>query len=479
MASPDLASRYQAVAYPSAAFARSHPDRLAAIAAVHGVQAPDPRTARVLELGCAGGGNLVPMAVEAPDGVFVGIDLSQAQIDVAREQAAAVGADNVRFEVADLDGLTDEAGFDYIIGHGIYSWVSPQKRAALWQTAVRLLRPNGLLYLSYNAMPGWHARGALREMMTYHTARIDDPKMAVDQSRALLHFLTAHVPTDDDPWGQWLARARKHLDKTEDAFVFHDLLEPDNHAFAITEVIDEAGGHGFNHVGEADSSHWTDHVVNADVVAALEPFTGSRARLLAAFDLLRDRTFRWSLFSKAEVSEDPLLDRVGSLFVAPVVDPDERSYSDDLQAAVEAVLARRPADVRASEVPLDPGRLLGLCSDGALELVIRDRGLPVRLAERPSVTRLARWQLDNRWKAVTNRRHEAVETDRLDRELMPLVDGTSTQEQLVERMLDRVRDGRFRVQAKGADVDEAQVRRAIGGAVDHRLQLYLQRALLV
>lgn len=478
MASADLASRYDAVLYPSAAFARSHPDRLAAFAHVHGVDAPDPRTARVLELGCAGGGNLVPMAVEAVDATFVGIDLSTAQIEAAREQAAAVGARNVRFEVADLEDFTDDVGFDYILGHGIYSWVSPDKRAALWQTASRLLRPGGVLYLSYNTLPGWHVRGALREMMTYHTARISDPRMAVDQSRALLQFLTTHVPTEDDPWGQWLVRARKHLDKSDDAFVFHDLLEPDNHAFAITTVIDEAATHGFTHLGEGDASHWSDWVVNPDVLAALEPFTGSRARRLAAFDLLRDRTFRWSLFCREAASDEPLLDRIEQLFVAPQIDPDERTYSDELQAAVDTVIERRPADVPVADVPLDAGRLLGLCSDGAVELVIRDRGFPTELPERPSVTRLARWQLGRKLKSVTNRRHEHVETDRLDRELMPLVDGSRSRDGIVEAMLERVREGRFRVQAKGADVDEAQVRRAIAGAVGHRLQLYVERALI-
>src|ERR1041384_979864 len=83
MTSPASSSpnSYDAVPYSASAFRQTDPDRLAVIARIFGLQSAPPQSARVLELGCASGGNLIPMAVAYPQSHFVGIDLSQRQIE--------------------------------------------------------------------------------------------------------------------------------------------------------------------------------------------------------------------------------------------------------------------------------------------------------------------------------------------------------------------------------------------------------------
>src|SRR4051812_49367584 len=97
---------YDEVRYSSYPYAQTHPDRLATIAALHGVPAPDPAMARVLELGCGAGANLLAMAVATPGVQAVGIDLAAEPIEEGRRTLEAVGIDNVDLRQGDVNDLT-------------------------------------------------------------------------------------------------------------------------------------------------------------------------------------------------------------------------------------------------------------------------------------------------------------------------------------------------------------------------------------
>ena len=115
---------YEEVPYPSRAFAETHPDHLATLARLFGLTPPPVERCRVLELGCAAGSNLIPMALSLPGSHFVGVDLSSRQIAEGQATAAALGLTNVVLEVLNLADVGSGLGrFDFIIAHGVYSWV--------------------------------------------------------------------------------------------------------------------------------------------------------------------------------------------------------------------------------------------------------------------------------------------------------------------------------------------------------------------
>ena len=125
----------------------------------------------MLELGCASGDNLIPMALGLPNARFVGIDLSARQIEQGQRQVSALGLANIelrQYNIADVDASWGK--FDYIICHGIYSWVPAPVRERLLAICRDNLAPNGVAYVSYNTLPGWHMRGMIRDMMIYHSA---------------------------------------------------------------------------------------------------------------------------------------------------------------------------------------------------------------------------------------------------------------------------------------------------------------------
>src|SRR5205814_101248 len=112
---PDPVSSFDVLPYPHRAFAQTHPDVLATVATVFGMTPPAIESARVLELGCASGGNLIPMAETLPRARFVGVDASPRQVDAGRAVVRSLGLQNIDLRRQDISDFADAGPFDYII----------------------------------------------------------------------------------------------------------------------------------------------------------------------------------------------------------------------------------------------------------------------------------------------------------------------------------------------------------------------------
>ena len=155
----DTITSYDQFPYASYSFPDSHPRRLQAVARVLGLETAAPAQCRVLELGCAVGGNIVPMAYSLPKAQFIGIDLVESQIESAKKFAAACGVTNLDLRAANITEVTPEWGkFDYIIAHGVFSWVPHEVAEKILQICAEQLAPNGVGYISFNTYPGAHMR---------------------------------------------------------------------------------------------------------------------------------------------------------------------------------------------------------------------------------------------------------------------------------------------------------------------------------
>ena len=198
-ANADLARKYDTVAYAAQSNALSHPGHLATVATLFGMTPAPIATARVLEVGCNNGANLLPMAAALPDARFTGCDLSHHAIAEARQGAAELGLANVTLQERDLATLAGEPDeYDYVIAHGVYSWVPPHVRDALLALAARRLSRHGVLFVSYNVYPGCHVRQAAWEMLHYHVDAIQDPRAKLGAARALAAVLAEPGVTQTD-----------------------------------------------------------------------------------------------------------------------------------------------------------------------------------------------------------------------------------------------------------------------------------------
>ena len=206
---------YDEIPYANLPFAQARPSVFATVAALHGLTPPDPRSARVLELGCGAGANLAGIAAANPEATAVGVDLAASAVAEGRETAAAAGLGNLRFEVGDVLALTDgELGeFDYVIAHGLYSWVDVPAREATLAACRSHLAADGIAYVSYTAHPGGHLRRMLREAAEWHARGLDDLVERAERSRQLFGLLDRIQQSDGPSFyggvlGRGTARAR-------------------------------------------------------------------------------------------------------------------------------------------------------------------------------------------------------------------------------------------------------------------------------
>ena len=177
-----MQTSYDEFPYKTVPFAQTHPDRLATLAWLFGLEPTPIERCRVLELGCSSGGNLIPMAATLPHSEFIGIDFSAVQISQGAADVAALGLANVRLLQIDLRDFGEVFGsFDYIVAHGVYSWVPNDVQEKMLDICARQLSPSGVAYISYNTLPGWRLRGAVRDVMC--TTRVSSPTRRRECSR--------------------------------------------------------------------------------------------------------------------------------------------------------------------------------------------------------------------------------------------------------------------------------------------------------
>lgn len=252
---PSLASAasYDETPYPSHAITETHPGRMAAIAALLGIPTTDVAHARVLELGCARGGNLLPMAASLPDATFIGVDLSPVQIAEAEDRRRDAGLTNARFLVADLGNLPDDLGtFDFIVCHGVLSWVPEETQRAVFRVLAERLTPAGVGFVSYNVLPGFRLRQITRDLLRFYAS---DPALeatpplgrlavALEKLRevgGLDHESTFHLA---------LREEAANLARCSPAYVLHEHLEDTNTPLSFTEFARAADEHGLAWLAE-------------------------------------------------------------------------------------------------------------------------------------------------------------------------------------------------------------------------------------
>jgi len=252
---------YDTVQYPSAIHRTIQPDHLAALARLHGLDAPDPRTARVLDIAGGDGVNVLAMAAAYPEGHYLNIDLASSAIDRGNVLRDESGLDMVRIELTDiLDAAeTMEGEFDYVVAHGIYAWAPKVVQDAIWRLSNRVLSPKGMVHISYNAHPGGHFRNAIREMIKFEIKNIPDPQAKLDRA---LDFLRSFAEPQEDDENNIPLRAMRQIAKVTTQkppeTLFHDEAGEVYDPKSLTEVADEAARYGFAFLNDAHGCNVVD-----------------------------------------------------------------------------------------------------------------------------------------------------------------------------------------------------------------------------
>jgi SAM-dependent methyltransferase len=456
----DPASPYDVVPYPGHPFAQTHPDRLAVLGTLFRIDPPPPGDCRVLELGCGDAGNLVPMGLALPGARFLGVDASERAIAAGRALVEALGLTNVTLEVAaieDLEVATER--FDYVIAHGVYSWVAEPVRDHLLRLCRSVLSDRGIAYVSYNALPGGRLSGALRDMLVFHTAGLDDPAEQIEQARALLRLLVGSWPDQHD-FGAIMRRQGERLLERSDETLFHDELAAVNHPVYFHEFVAHAGRHGLQYLAEADFFEMQTGVlpdaVSEELMRVEDPI-----RREQYLDFLKGRMFRQTLLCRGELELDrspkPLMvetlaasspaqptdgpDRAGRVTFEGPTGSTLTTDHPLVTRALERIAGSWPGAVWVRElIPQQAsederaaicGALLRCYAGNLVQLHAMRPPLTTSVSDRPEASPLARHQARS-GELVTNLRHAGVRIeDEPGRRLVILLDGTRDRAQLL------------------------------------------------
>lgn len=293
---------YDVMPYPSKFFLQTHPDRLAVLATLFGMMPARVENCRVLELGCGNGSNLISHAYSLPKASFVGVDVAENHIADAKRGAAELDLQNTEFYQMDVMEMSAEqfGKFDYVIAHGLFSWVPDFVRDKTLALYRELLTENGVGYVSYNAFPGAHTRQMAQKMMRYHARHFDEPLDKVGKAVSFLAFLGENA-TEREIFAPILQSELKRHFEHDAADIFHDDLSELNVAFYFHEFAELLRKNDLQYLAEAELHAMGTQSLSSEAREFIESIdeTIEREQYL---DFFRGRIFRQTLFCRAEVA---------------------------------------------------------------------------------------------------------------------------------------------------------------------------------
>ena len=300
---------YDQIPYVKYAHEHTHPSKLRVIGRLFGMQPAAPENCRVLELGSASGTNLIQMGYFLPESEFVGVELSQNQAEQAHRQVQQLHLTNVQAKHFDIMEVNDSFGkFDYIIVHGIFSWVSRPVQDKILEICRRNLTEQGIAYVSYNAYPGWFSQQSIRELMLFHAAKFEDSKQKLKESLALVKLCDSVAAQRTDHFSQFLHQQFQSVLNKPPEYVNHEFLEDTNEPVYFHDFISRATTNGLQYLGESELA--------AMACANLPPGwehvpRETREQQVAVeqyVDFLRNRQFRRTLLCQSEIRLPPVPD---------------------------------------------------------------------------------------------------------------------------------------------------------------------------
>ncbi|MGI9036113.1 MAG: methyltransferase regulatory domain-containing protein [Pyrinomonadaceae bacterium] len=470
---------YDRVLYPNYLHPQTHPDRLATMTKFFGMNPKSVENCRVLELGCGTGSSLLSFAYDLPESEFVGVDLSEKQIELGNAAINAVGLKNLRLAQGDIMQISRETfgEFDYIIAHGLYSWAPDFARDQILKICRETLTEQGVAFVSYNALPGCRIRQIAREMMTFHAQKFDAPTEKVSQSMALLKFV-ADASGKDKIYQSVLLEEFKKMSERNYENIFHDDLSEFNHPVYFHEFAAHAARHDLQFVTEVE--HFTTKDINypKEVLEVLEDISdGDVIALEQYLDFINNRRFRQTLLCHKElkITRQPDAQVLRSVRIASPLQPvsekpelagaqnekftgqkDEKieinhplvkaafyhlgkiwtrtaTFDELIEASRKLLAAESGAEFEVTEKDerILTEILFQIFCSGMLRFHTREPHYATDVSAKPAASPIARWQSENSQSISTLLSTSIVIQDKIGKELLKLLDGTRDRARLV------------------------------------------------
>jgi methyltransferase-like protein/SAM-dependent methyltransferase len=477
---------------------------------------------RVLELGCGNGSNIIPMAASLPTSNFVGIDLAGEPVAEGNQIISELALQNIRLVHGSITTIGDDWGqFDYIIAHGLFSWVPAEVRSYLLKLCRERLAPQGVAFISYNAFPGCHMRNMLREMMLFHTRNFKAPDERVQQAKALAQFLAGGQDTQDE-YQLWMKAELKAVLGHDEGHLYHDELAEISEPLYFTQFFEQASSHELQYLGEADYFEMFDYGFNEPTRETLQQLSQNRVLREQYLDFLKCRRFRQTLLCHREIKvSNPQPAKLQNMLISSPARCLEESvnlqpgvsntyfnqyqtpkgarcatdfilgkvvlaifeknwpvplpFAELLRQAQQQLLKTMPNRANEKDTNQLCGFLLDLYSAGLIELYAYAPSVTCSVSNRPSTTPLVRWQAQH-GNMATSQFHMAVKIeDEIGRLLLTCLDGSRDRKVLADEIGQLLKS---REALNSAGQDESSTRRTIETELETNLEKLARMGLL-
>ncbi|HTM62992.1 MAG TPA: methyltransferase regulatory domain-containing protein [Gammaproteobacteria bacterium] len=518
---------YDEVPYPSYPYPDTHPHKLASIGILFGMTPAPVNNCRVLELGCSSGNNIIAMASELPDSHFVGIDLSVNEVKIAINKMNDLKLKNLELKHMSITDITPEFGkFDYIIAHGIYSWVPEIVRKKILEICKNNLNKNGIAYVSYNTYPGWHIYRMMRDIILYHTKDIKNPSEAIKEARSFIEFLARTSPKNSY-YNLFFTHEVERIKKFHDNYFYHDFMEDINQPFYFYEFANEIKKYNLQYLRECDLHVTTSRNFSAEVSEMLNKLGDDIIKIEQYIDFMINRLFRETLICDDHINLHRIVtpENIRSLYFTSTLEPVNHSIPIEpgidvafktkkgldftskgsnskalwkflydnapkphnlttIKQGVSDILKDNEASLGAPpnnndiDVMVLSDLLWGI-SQGFIQLYTTPIQICNSVTEKPLAAELTRYEAARHtW--VTTQLHEHIIIDNFAHHIIPLLDGEHDIHALVDEAIKLVERGSVNIQKQGQPVtDQNELKNILKQQIDIVLKVCAKSGLLI
>lgn len=522
---------YDEVPYVSYPFSYATPNSLRSVAKLFAIDAPRLENCRVLEMGSSEGTNLLKFAIDYPNAEVIGIDLSKIQVDNGIAKIKEMGLKNYTLKHMSITDLDEKMGkFDYIICHGVYSWVPDFVQDAILGKCNELLTDKGLAFVSCNVNPGWNMQHTIRDLMLFHSKNFSNIQDQIQQARLALDFICDALEGSDTPYARFMSNVAQDLRTKKDNYLRHEYLADENKPCYFHEFAAELHKHNLQYIGDTDIQRLflgnlptkaRDALSTVNDVIKTGQYT----------DFISNTTFRCNVIAKAnvvpnrEITPDRITDLLfhGEIAAAKKITKDDIMSSDliefyaknirDLSIKVNLPIAKAlmhslmnaiepltldeimtiiaedfpelKSDIK-QQMPVLANTISRLIFAGYLGYFADKPKFTSKLSDKPKIHdvnlyRLKKDQYDDSYLWVTTGSNDMAKLEDMYHNILPLFDGNNTQEQIIEKIFEAFKSGKLQAQQEGnKNVDDQELLKKFSAELFEQIsRLLLNNWLLV
>lgn len=483
------------IQYSYGSYPESTPQRMHTLARIFGCNAIDYKSASVLELGCAQGNNIIPLAVKYPQASFVGVDISSAQVAIGQKIITDLGLTNIQLECRNITEIDSEFGkFSYLIANDVFSAVGDEVRQKIFSIVKQNTVADGLAYISYKVLPGWNFTKILRELMLFNVRKENDVKKRLEQAKKVLKLFGERLKGHNHYYANFVQMEVNNILQLSDGRLSLEYLGKISNPMYVFEFLQQASKHELVYLSDAliYNNHFRNSIPFSREEIEQVLHANNYTEMMQYSDFLLNRQYRRTILCHAEqkinrqVMPDTMQNMhvrafgkitINNMTVAGISAHGDNSYNnqqnteqhevDEKFIKIAEELNRQKGNTISyqnlfkqsikdiTERPIFDKLLLRLYHDGYVDVSSEVGLYTTKVSAKPVATKLARYYAAH-FDFVITQLHETTKLTLIERFVLQRLDGTKSLDNVAAELLQaaKANPSRFKETIKDSNVEQ-------------------------